>query len=226
MGKKTKIRKLFQQYNPATRKGVLHNLKMISMFLSTLDGPIAKPVLDTLLPLFSELTSCPNWNTDNDTLTEMYSCLKACLIILAEYPDIDPKPLFSILTMSYKIKPHPSALDLLRSIVVYLDKKSGSAASSIFVEISGSTLACVAACQNSGNTLSEISDFLEAYLHLLAIICKKHMRVFLGDPDQIPQMLRCGGFLDEFYLCIYLLVTPWVEALYKVHKEKLVNIVL
>lgn len=47
-----KVRELLQQPVNQAQNTVANQLKMISMFLTTLEGPIGKSVLDVLLPIF------------------------------------------------------------------------------------------------------------------------------------------------------------------------------
>ncbi|XP_051172123.1 importin-13 [Leptopilina boulardi] len=187
----TRLRDLLQNPVATSRVAVSNQLKMVTIFFSTLERSIGKTVLDGLLPIFKQIVAHPEWNKDDMTLEAMHSCAQKSLSSLP-YPEDDAKPLLAILSMSYKIKPHPMALNLLRSFVLLFGRDPNNTVGPVFAELSSITLAGVVTCQSVGGNLSDLSDLLEAYLGLLAQICKKNATLLLQIPDQVPQMLKCG----------------------------------
>lgn len=186
-----KIRELLEQPLFVARVGVTNQLKMVAMFFSTLEGSIGKPVLDGLLPLFNQIVSHPEWSQDNATLEAMHNCAERSLASLAR-PEVDARPLLSILSTSYKTWPHPAALNLLRQLVLLFGRNPDNVLTPVFAEISSVTLSGIRACRSVRSDLSDWADLIEAYLGLLAQICKKNSRMLLQVPDQIPEMLQCG----------------------------------
>ena len=189
----TRLRGLLQHY-PSARVAVSNQLKMVTMFFSTLEGSIGKTVLEGLLPLFRQIVAHPEWSRDDTTLDAMHSCAQKSLSSLL-HPEEDAKPLLSILSMSYNIKPHPAALNLLRQLVLLFGRDTNNTVGPIFAELSSITLGGVSSCRSVGGNLSDLSDLLEAYLSLLAQICKKNATLLLQVPDQVPEMLKCGSYL-------------------------------
>lgn len=187
----TRLRELLQNPVSTSRVAVSNQLKMVTMFFSSLERSIGKTVLDGLLPIFKQIVAHPEWNKDDMTLEAMHSCAQKSLSSLP-HPEEDARPLLTILSMSYKIKPHPTALDFLKNLVLLLGRDPNNIVGPVFAEISNITLAGVAACQSVGGNLSDLSDLLEAYLLLLGQICKKNATLLLQIPDQVPQMLKCG----------------------------------
>lgn len=189
----TRLRELLQHSVSTARIAVSNQLKMVTMFFSTLDGSIGKTVLEGLLPLFRQIISHPEWSRDDITLDAMHSCAQKSLSSLL-HPEEDARPLLTILNMSYKIKPHPAALNLLRQLVLLFGRDPNNTVGPIFAELSSITLAGVSACRSLGGNLSDLTDLLEAYLGLLAQICKKNATLLLQIPDQVPEMLTCGSY--------------------------------
>ncbi|XP_043263267.1 importin-13-like isoform X2 [Colletes gigas] len=186
-----KIRALLKQPSFVVRFGITTQLKMVGMFLSTMEGSIGKVVLDELLPIFKQIVEHPEWGQDNATLEAMYICAKKSLLSLS-YPEVEARPLLPILTGSYKKWPHPAALHLLRQLVVLFGQDSDNIIGPIFAELSSVTLSGVRACRSVNGNLSDWAELMEAYLGSLAQICKKNTRMLLQVPDQIPRMLECG----------------------------------
>ena len=128
---------------------------------------------------------------DDTTLEAMHHCAQKSLSSLSD-PECKVKPLLTILSASYRIRPHPAALSFLKQLVLLFGRDPNNTIGPIFGEISDLTLRGVAACRQVGGDLSDLSELLEAYLSLLAQICKKNARLLLQIPDQVPDMLRCG----------------------------------
>lgn len=194
-----RLRELLQHPVNSARTSVASQLKMITMFLSTLVGNIGKAVLDGLLPIFVQIIEHPEWCRDDVTLEAMHSCAQKSLPSLSN-PETEARPLLTILATSYKTHPHPSALILLRELVLLFGKDPENIVGPVFAALSAHTLGGFAACRSVGGNLSDLCDLLEAYLQLLAQICKKNPRMLLAVPDQIPEMLRCGEFSSDFHL--------------------------
>lgn len=135
----------------------------------------------------------PDWSRDDNTLEAMHNCAQKSVFSLV-YPEREAVSLLRILNTSYKTRPHPSALAFLKQLVLVAGRNPNISDELIrvFGEISGLTLRGIAACQQANGNLSELSDLLEAYLLLLAQVCKKNARLLLQIPDQVPEMLRCG----------------------------------
>ncbi|XP_060830176.1 importin-13 [Bombus pascuorum] len=186
-----KIRELLQQPWFMARGAVMNQLKMATMFFSTLEGSIGKAVLDGLLPIFSQIVAHPEWGQDNFTLEEMYICAQKSLMSLL-HPEEDARPLLPILANSYKNWPHPAALNLLRQLVLLFGRDPNNVIGPVFAGISSITLSGVRACRSVNGNLSDWAELMEAYLGLLAQICKKNTRLLLQIPEQIPEMLQCG----------------------------------
>ncbi|XP_050597449.1 uncharacterized protein LOC126925684 isoform X2 [Bombus affinis] len=186
-----KIRELLQQPWFMARGAVMNQLKMATMFFSTLEGSIGKAVLDGLLPIFSQIVAHPEWGQDNFTLEEMYICAQKSLMSLL-HPEEDARPLLPILANSYKIWPHPAALNLLRQLILLFGRDPNNVIGPVFADISSITLSGVRACRSVNGNLSDWTELMEAYLGLLAQICKKNTRLLLQIPEQIPEMLQCG----------------------------------
>ncbi|XP_031829662.1 importin-13-like protein cdm isoform X2 [Nomia melanderi] len=186
-----KIRELLEQPLFVARDAVTNQLKMATMFFSTLEGSIGKPVLDGLLPIFNQIIGHPEWSQDNSTLEEMYICAQKSLLSLL-HPAVDARPLLPILATSYKNWPHPAALNLLRQLVLLLGQDPENAINHVFAELSSVTLSGVRACRSVRGNLSDWAELMESYLGLLAQICKKNSRMLLQVQDQVPEMLQCG----------------------------------
>ncbi|XP_047351104.1 importin-13 [Vespa velutina] len=200
-----KIQELLKQPLFVARVAVTNQLKMATMFFSTLECPIGKAVLDGLLPIFNEIIVHPEWSQDNATLEAMHTCAQKSLSSLL-HPETDARPLLSILSTSYKNWPHPAALNLLNQLVLLFGKDPDSIIWPVFAELSSITLGGIKACQSVHGDLSDWSDLMEAYLGLLAQICKKNGEMLLQVSDQIPDMLRCG------ITCLLLPETGTVKA--------------
>ncbi|XP_076757498.1 importin-13-like protein cdm [Xylocopa sonorina] len=200
-----KIRSLLEQPWFMARDAVMNQLKMATMFFSTLEGSIGKAVLDGLLPIFRQIVAHPEWGQDNFTLEEMYVCAQKSLMSLL-HPEEDARPLLPILSNSYKTWPHPAALDLLRQLVLLFRRDPNNVIGPVFADISSITLSGVRACRSVQGNLSDWAELMEAYLGLLAQICKKNTKMLLQVPDQIPEMLQCG--ID----CLMLPETGTVKA--------------
>nr|XP_003702479.1 PREDICTED: importin-13 [Megachile rotundata]XP_012138788.1 PREDICTED: importin-13 [Megachile rotundata] len=186
-----KIQELLEQPWFVARGAVLNQLKMATMFFSTLEGSIGKAVLDGMLPIFNRIVAHPEWGQDNFMLEAMYVCAQKSLTSLL-HPGVDARPLLSILQTSYKTWPHPAALDLLRQLVLLFGRDPDNVIGPVFAELSSITLSGVRACRSVNGNLSDWAELMEAYLGLLAQICKKNTRMLLQIPDQIPEMLQCG----------------------------------
>lgn len=186
-----KIKDLLKQPILTARLPVTNQLRMATMLFATLESPIGKAVLDGLLPIFNEIITHPEWSQDNATLEAMYICSQKSLSCLSN-PEIDARPLLTILSTSYKNWPHPAALNLLSQLVILFGKDRDSIIWPVFAELSSLTLGGIKACQSVRGDLSDWSDLMEAYLSLLAQICKKNGEMLLQVTDQIPDMLRCG----------------------------------
>lgn len=189
-----KIRELLEQPLFVARVSVTNHLKMATMFFSTLEGAIGKAVLDGLLPIFNKIISHPEWSQDNATLEAMHTCAQRSLSALL-HPEIDARPLLPILATSYKTWPHPSALNLLKQLVLLFGRDPDNVIGPVLAELSSITLSGVKACRSVQGDLSDWSDLMEAYLAVLAQICKKNARMLLQIPDQIPDMLQCGKYI-------------------------------
>lgn len=177
------------------RIAVANQLKMITMFLSTLEGAIGKSVLDGLVPIFQQIVGHAEWGQDDVILEAMHTCAQKSLQCLL-HPESEARPLLPILVGSYKVRPHPAALGLLRQVVLLCGSDVKNGIGQIFGEISGHSLRGFKACEAAGGNLSELSDLLESYLGLLAQVCKKTPMLMLQVPDQVADMLRCGRFWD------------------------------
>lgn len=127
----------------------------------------------------------------------MHTCAQKSVSSLVN-PETEALPLLAILSASYKIRPHPAALSFLKQLVLLYGRDPNNIIGPLFGEISALTLGGVAACRQVGGNLSELSDLLEAYLNLLAQVCKKNARLLLQVPDQVPEMLHCGKICIEF----------------------------
>ncbi|XP_015108819.1 importin-13 [Diachasma alloeum] len=173
------------------RIAVANQLKMITMFLSTLEGAIGKSVLDGLVPIFNQIVGHAEWGQDDLILEAMHTCAQKSLQCLL-HPESEARPLLPILVNSYKVRPHPAALGLLRQMVLLCGGDVKNGIGTIFGEISGHSLRGFKACEAAGGNLSELSDLLESYLGLLAQVCKKTPMLMLQVPEQVPDMLRCG----------------------------------
>lgn len=188
-----KLKELLEQPLFTARAGVTSHLKMIVACLSTLEGTIGKAVLDGLIPLFQQIIAHPEWSQDNATLESMYLCAQRSLPSLL-HPETEARPLLPILTTSYKTWPHPEALNLLRHLILLFGRDQDNVMGSVLAEISLITLNGVKACRSVQGDLSDWSDLMEAYLGVLAQICKKNIRLLLQIPDQISDMLQCGKY--------------------------------
>lgn len=201
-----RLRELLQHPVSSARAAVASELKMVTMFVMTLDGYIGKAVLDGLLPIFMQIVSHHEWSRDDTTLDAMHNCAQKSLNSLRN-PENEARPLLTILATSYKTHPHPSALNLLRQLVLLFGRDPDNVAGPIFAEVSAHTLGGFAACRSVGGNLSDLTDLLDSYLQLLAQICKKNARMLLKVPDQIPEMLNCGKsneFYEYYELLIYM----------------------
>ncbi|EZA57401.1 hypothetical protein DMN91_008682 [Ooceraea biroi] len=201
----TKMKELLEQPLFTARVGVTNYLKMATMFFSTVEGAIGKAVLDGLLPVFNQIITHPEWSQDNATLEAMHMCAQRSLSAL-RYPETEARPLLLILSTSYKIWPHPAALNLLKQLIVLFGRDPENVIGPVLAEISLITLNGVKACRLVQGDLSDWSDLMEAYLSVLAQICKKNARILLQIPDQIPDMLQCG------IACLTLPETPTAKA--------------
>lgn len=186
-----KIQELLKQPLFIARIAVTNQLKMATMFFLTLESPIGKAVLDGLLPIFNQIIVHPEWSQDNATLEAMHTCAQRSLSSLL-HPETDARPLLTILSTSYKNWPHPAALKLLSQLVLLFGRDPDNVIGPVFADLSSITLGGIKACQSVRGDLSDWSDLMEAYLSLLAQICKKNAAMLLQVPDQIPDMLRCG----------------------------------
>ncbi|EFN68181.1 Importin-13 [Camponotus floridanus] len=186
-----KIKELLEQPLFTARVGVINYLKMVTMFFTTLQGAIGKAVLDGVLPVFNRIVVHPEWSQDNATLEAMHICAQRSVSALQQ-PEIEARPLLPILLTSYKIWPHPAALNLLKQLVLLFRRDPDNVVGPVLAEMSSITLNGVKACRSVQGDLSEWSDLLEAYLDVLTQICKKNTRILLQIPDQIPDMLQCG----------------------------------
>ncbi|XP_003423892.1 importin-13 isoform X1 [Nasonia vitripennis] len=202
-----RLRELLQLPVNEARVAVSNQLKMISMFFTTLEGAICSPVLEALLPIFEGIVNHPDWSRDDSTLDAMYNCAQKSVSSLF-YPEREAVSLLHLLDTSYKIRPHPAALVFLKQLVLVGGRNPAISDELIrvFGEISGLTLGGIASCRQANGNLSELSDLLEAYLLLLAQVCKKNARLLLQIPDQVPEMLRCG------IACLLLPETATVKA--------------
>lgn len=189
-----KIQELLEQPLFVARSAVTNQLKMATMFFSTLEGSIGKTVLEGFLPLFNRIIVHPEWSQDNSTLEAMHTCAQRSLSSLL-HPEIDARPLLPILATSYKIWPHPAALNLLRQLVLLFGRDPDNIIGPVLAELSSITLSGVKACKSVQGDLSDWSELMEAYLGVLAQICKKNARMLLQIPDQIPEMLQCGKYM-------------------------------
>ncbi|KAL0126350.1 hypothetical protein PUN28_005027 [Cardiocondyla obscurior] len=186
-----KIKELLEQPLFTARVGVANYLKMATMFFSTIEGTIGKAVLDGILPVFNQIITHPEWSQDNITLEAMHMCAQGSLPALRQ-PEIDARPLLPILSTSYKTWPHPAALNLLKQLVLLFGRDPDNIVSPVLAEMSSLTLNGVKVCRSVQGDLSEWSDLMEAYMGVLAQICRKNARLLLQIPDQIPDMLQCG----------------------------------
>ncbi|XP_011501749.1 PREDICTED: importin-13 [Ceratosolen solmsi marchali] len=200
-----RLRELLQQPVTEAQLAVANQLKMITMFFTTLEGAIGNAVLEALLPIFEGIVNHPEWSTVDSTLEAMHNCAQKSLSSLV-CPEREAKPLLPILSASYKIRAHPAALTFLKQLVLLFGRDPNNIIGPVFGEISGLTLRGVAACRQVSGNLSNLSDLLEAYLGLLAQICKKNARLLLQIPDQVPEMLHCG------IACLLLPETGTVKA--------------
>ncbi|XP_020295075.1 importin-13 isoform X2 [Pseudomyrmex gracilis] len=187
----TKIKELLGQPLFTARVGVTNYLKMVTTFFTTIEGAIGKAVLDGVLPIFNQIVVHPEWSQDNATLEAMHTCAQRSLSALRQ-PETEARPLLPILLTSYKIWPHPTALHLLKQLVLLFGKDPDNIVGPVLAEMSSITLNGVKACRSVNGDLSEWSDLMEAYLSVLAQICKKNASMLLQIPDQIPDMLQCG----------------------------------
>lgn len=163
----------------------------------------------------SQIVSHPDWSRDDTTLEAMHHCAQKSLSSL-QRPEREAEPLLQVLLTSYRTRPHPAALGFLKQLVLLFGRDPDGVIAPVFGEISGLTLVCVAVARRPGGNLSELADLLEAYMALLAQICKKNARLLLHVPDQVPEMLRCGerflivclgrDFFIFFIFCVRLFV--------------------
>lgn len=186
-----RLKELLDQPLFTARVGVTNYLKMATTFLTTIEGAISKAVLDGVLPVFNQIVVHPEWSQDNVTLEAMHECAQRSLLAL-RHPEIEARPLLPILSTSYKIWPHPAALNVLKHLVLLFRRDPDNIIGPVLAEMSSITLNGVKACRSVQGDLSEWSDLMEAYLDVLTQICKKHTRILLQIPDQIPDMLQCG----------------------------------
>ncbi|CAD6208632.1 GSCOCG00010609001-RA-CDS [Cotesia congregata] len=186
-----KLRELMQNPVPELQENVATQLRMATMFLSTLEGAMGKSVLDGLMPTFNQIVSHPELSQNDTILDAMYNCAQRALQCLL-HPEKDSKSLLKLLVEAYKVRPHPAALQLLRQVVLLFGTDSNNAMGPIFAEIGGHTLDGLDSCSSSGGNLSDFGDLLEAYLGLLGQICKKTPKLMLQVPEHINNMLRCG----------------------------------
>lgn len=189
----TKIKELLGQPLFTARFGVANYLKMATTFFSTIEGAIGKAVLDGVLPVFNQIITHPEWSQDNATLEAMHMCAQRSVSALRQ-PEVEARPLLPILLTSYKIWPHPAALNLLKQLVLLFGRDPDNIVSPVLAEMSSITLNGVKVCRSVQGELSEWSDLMEAYLGVLAQICKKNARLLLQISDQIPDMLQCGKY--------------------------------
>lgn len=186
-----KLRELLQNPVPEFQQNVTTQLRMATMFLSTLEGAMGKSVLDGLMPTFNQIVAHPELSHNDMILDAMYNCAQRALQCLL-HPEKDSKSLLKLLVEAYKVRPHPAALQLLRQVVLLFGTDSNNAMGPIFAEIGGHTLGGLDSCSSSGGNLSDFGDLLEAYLGLLGQICKKTPKLMLQVPEHINNMLRCG----------------------------------
>lgn len=186
-----KLQDLVQNSMPPASGAVVNNLKMVTMFISSLEGSIGKSVLDGLLPLFNLIVNHSAWSRDEGTLEAMHECAMKSVSSLAN-PETEIRPLLPILLTSYKTQPHPEALKLLQTLAIVIGRDKENVVGSVFAEISRITLNGFAQCQSVGGNLSELSELLAAYLSLLCNMCRKNSSMLLNVPDQITEMLQCG----------------------------------
>lgn len=186
-----RIKELLVQPLFRARAGVTNYLKMIAMFFTTIEGAIGKAVLDGVLPVFNQIIVHPEWSQDNSTLEAMHVCAQKSVSAL-KHPEIEARPLLQILSIAYKTWPHPAALNLLKLLVLVFGRDPDNIVGPVLAEMSFITLNGVKACKYVQGDLSEWSDLMEAYLDVLAQICKKNTKILLQISDQIPDMLRCG----------------------------------
>ncbi|KAK0074782.1 hypothetical protein PV325_007812 [Microctonus aethiopoides] len=186
-----RLQELLQHPINNARLAVVNQLKMATMFLSTLEGVMGKSVLEGLLPIFNQIVSNSEWNQDDLTLEAMHNCAQRSLQCLL-HPETDARPLLPLLIASYETRPHPAALHLLRQVVLLFSSDTDNLIAPMLTKISIQTLEGLKTSKSSGGNLSDYSDLLEAYLGLLGQICKKTPRLMLQISDQIPEMLRCA----------------------------------
>ncbi|XP_058808570.1 importin-13 [Phymastichus coffea] len=186
-----RLRHLLQLPVNEVQVAVANQLKMITMFFTTLEGNIGNAVLKALLPIFEGIVNHPEWSRNDMTLEAMHTCAQKSITSLVN-PESEALPLLAILSASYKIRPHPAALSFLKQLVLVYGRDPNNVIGPLFSEISALTLGGVAACRQISGNLSELSDLLETYMNLLAQVCKKNARLLLQVPDQVPEMLNCG----------------------------------
>ncbi|KAJ8687571.1 hypothetical protein QAD02_023365 [Eretmocerus hayati] len=186
-----KLNQYLQMPVEQSQQAVVNHLKMITMFFTTLEGPIGNAVLDALLPIFQGIVNHPEWGREPNTLEAMHKCAQKSLASLTQ-PETEAKPLLEMLSVSYRRHAHPAALDFLKQLVLLFGRDPSNMIGPVLAEVSGLTLQGVAACRNANASLSELSELLDAYLGLLAQICKKNARLLLQMPEQLPDMLHCG----------------------------------
>lgn len=212
-----RLHELLQLTPSKARVAVVNQLKMATTLFSTLEGSVGKVVLDGLLPLFNQIVVDNEWGKDYMTLEAMHMCAQRSLSSLPN-PKTDARPLLPLLVTSYKTQPHAAALNLLRQLVLLFGRDSCTVVAPVFAELSSYTLNGVARSQADGGNLSELSDLLEAYLTLLAQICKKNCRILLDVPHQIPETLRCGKQLFciqyplEISMCCKLVIKLFMDV--------------
>lgn len=186
-----KLHELLDKTIATARVDVVNQLKMSTMFLSTLEGAMGSSVLDGLLPIFKKIVNNNEWNQDDDVLGAMHICAQQTLQCLL-HPEIEAKPLLPIIVVAYKNHPHPAALTLLRQVVLLFSRDPENIIGPIFADISAHSIGGFRTCKSIGGNLSELADLLEAFLGLLAQICKKSPKLMAHVGDQIPEMLQCA----------------------------------
>ncbi|XP_014226854.1 importin-13 [Trichogramma pretiosum] len=186
-----RLKHFLQSSSNDAQFGVINNFKMITTFFSSLEKNIGNAVLNVLIPIFQEIVSHPVWRKDEKIIEAMFHCAQKAITTI-ECPEQDAQSLFSILLTSYKIYPHPAALDFLKLSVLMFGRAQAHFIGPIFAEINSITLQAVATCRANGDCISDYSKLLEEYLSLLGHICKKNPGLLSQVSDQLLEMLRCG----------------------------------
>lgn len=150
-------------------------------------------VLQRILPVMQAIVE--KWYTDTHVMQAVCSVVKHALATLLD----DCRPLvpemLELLVKSYRLQPHPSALDLARQFLVMYgkDRSQLPLMESLLRELCTITILACSSNSTPGTSLSDHAELLEAFFNLLAQILKKTPQLFVsGEGIDLTALFQCG----------------------------------